>query len=255
MLFRIKNSKKQPQKQKDPQISPLVDEPWDELPPQTADDGISLSDYAAHSGISEAEVWRRIKRGEIVARPLNGKLLIWNETPQEAHSQKEHTSGLALPNDPPTNPSPKSAKPLTDALPPIPEDSEIETSTLRTPTSSMQESAPLPKSGAGIPTTELALIIDHLSLAKDENRDILSLTQDSIRKITELSDVLIATKDALLEAKEFQIEALKERLTRREKEINNLKKANEDLEILASTITAQSGHAAPAAINTHTSDH
>ena len=242
MLFRIKNSKKQPQKHKDPKISPMVDETWDELPPQVAEDGISLSEYAANSGISEAEVWRRIKRGEIVAQPLHGKLLIWNERPKESNPPVDRISDLAHADDSQPSQSPTSAKPLMNALPPIPEDSENETSTLRTTAYSMQESFPLTKSGAGIPSTELALIIDHLSLAKDENRDILRLTQDSIRKITELSDVLIATKNELIEAKNSQIEALKEKLAWREKEISNLKKANEDLEILASTITAQSGH-------------
>jgi hypothetical protein len=95
------------------------------------------------------------------------------------------------------------------------------------------------RDGTSQPSTELALLIDHLSLSKDENREILRLAQESIRKITELSDTLVAMKDAVIEAKSTQIDSLKELLALRDKEIKTLQKSNEDLEILARTMSRQ----------------
>ena len=86
---------------------------------------------------------------------------------------------------------------------------------------------------------EMALLLDHLSLAKEENREILRLTQDSIRKVTELTDSIVEMKDALIEAKQTQILTLKEQLDAKDREIRKLLQQREDLEMLARTMAEQ----------------
>ena len=96
----------------------------------------------------------------------------------------------------------------------------------------------LPATTERVTNTELALLLDHLSLAKEENREILKMTQESIRKVTELTDTIVEMKDTVIDAKETQIMFLKDQLETREKEIRKLMQQKEDLEILAQTIMA-----------------
>jgi chromosome segregation ATPase len=88
--------------------------------------------------------------------------------------------------------------------------------------------------------TEMALFIDHLSLAKEENKDILRLTQDSINRITQLSESVISLKDELLKARDTEIQALKKRLQSKNLTIRRLRQELEDLSMLASLPPVQS---------------
>lgn len=274
MVFPFKSRRKDSEKSLEPSISPIFEENLDEPQPGFAANDLSLKEFAETHGLSESEVWRRIKRGELAGRPQDGELRIGVPSPtinafvgkragrqedsdekvrmgtarserrsQPSHLTYEHIdkpsqkSGVA-----PTTPG--LAKKST--LPPVPQvepasEPSMESTTKDEERKGALSNWPTPTEGEGTsqPSTELALLIDHLSLSKDENKEILRLAQESIRKITELSDTLVAMKDAVIEAKSTQIDSLKELLALRDKEIKTLQKSNEDLEILARTVSRQ----------------
>ncbi len=132
-----------------------------------------------------------------------------------------------------------SAKFSPSSLPPIPnEGTETSKENDRTFQGASSGAQVLPVATERVTNTELALLLDHLSLAKEENREILKMTQESIRKVTELTDTIVEMKDTVIEAKETQIMFLRDQLETREKEIRKLMQQKEDLEILAQTIMA-----------------
>ena len=303
MLFPFKSRKKDSEKHLEPTISPIFDESLDEPLPMTEEQEFSLKDFAVKHGISEGQVWRKIKRGELIGRPLNGDLVIASPMRSDAKLRPQNTldnsartskkkrqekwlEKEALARSEPAWPSKAStlrpameraslddtdqappALSVPDAkrsggkgssqvvmggpvlakkstLPPVPPSygAAVDRKTSETSDETPSHWPLSSGAGAGAPvssSTELALLIDHLSLSKDENREILRLAQESIRKITELSDTLVAMKDAVIEAKTTQIESLKELLALRDKEIKTLQKSNEDLEILARTVSRQ----------------
>ena len=274
MVFPFKSRRKDSEKSLEPSISPIFGENLDEPRPSLAAIDLSLKEFAETHGLSESEVWRRIKRGELAGRPHDGELRIGAPSPtintfadkragrqgesdetgrldtarSERRSQHSHLKDERV-----NKPSGKSLSPATtpglakkSTLPPVPPaEPALEPSLESTAKDEERKGAlsnwPTPAGGEGTsqPSTELALLIDHLSLSKDENREILRLAQESIRKITELSDTLVAMKDAVIEAKSTQIDSLKELLALRDKEIKTLQKSNEDLEILARTVSRQ----------------
>jgi hypothetical protein len=159
------------------------------------------------TGLPESEVWRRVRRGELVGRNSHGQLLIY-----ELGAAPTERAGAMQ------------ASPMDlEALPPLPSNLPA-----------------VPNVGAGAlalteragHSQELALLLDHLSLAKEENREILRMTQDSIRKVTELSDSIVEMKDAVIEAKDAQLAAQRGEVERLQEEIRKLRQHNEDLDTL-----------------------
>jgi hypothetical protein len=86
---------------------------------------------------------------------------------------------------------------------------------------------------------EIALLLDHLSLAKEENREIIKLTQDALTRVSTMTDTMIKMKDQLIGAKDEQLMSMKEILALRDSEIRKLKQEREDLEMLARTLAEQ----------------
>jgi hypothetical protein len=160
----------------------------------TAAQAVPVADFARRHSLSEAEVWRRLRAGELLGRSEKGRLMVLDDGRGDLEAGD---------------------------LPPLP-----------------GASTPLPDTaltvghGAGA-SSEVALLLDHLSLAKEENREILKMTQDAIRKVTELTDSVVAMKNAVIESKDSQIDALREQLAAREARIKQLLQKNEDLEMLA----------------------
>lgn len=85
-------------------------------------------------------------------------------------------------------------------------------------------------------STEVALLLDHLSLAKEENREILRLTQDSIAKISQMAETMMAMKDEILKQKSEEVERLNRVLRDREQTISHLKQEVEDFTILTRSL-------------------
>jgi hypothetical protein len=88
-------------------------------------------------------------------------------------------------------------------------------------------------------SSELALFFDHLSLAKEENKEILRLTQSSIKQITEMSQSIIASKDEIIRNKEDKLATLNDKLAEQTRMVNQLRQEIEDLKILNRTLDRQ----------------
>ncbi len=162
--------------------------------------GIELSLYAKDQNISEHEVWNKIRSGDLIGRSFNGKLYI-----------HEPNGGTASELD---------RLQASGDLPPLPDrDDSYSQNTLQ------ESNAP-----------EMALLLDHLSLSKEENKEILRLSQDSITRITQMSDTIVALKDELLRAKEEQLDGLREKMKTKDFEITQLKQELEDLRMLAAAM-------------------
>jgi hypothetical protein len=187
-------------------------------------DGLTLEAYCAAHSLTTAEVWRRLRSGELTGRTEKGRLLIYARPAAVADGPLDF------------RPSPEAG-----GLPPLPgSDQTPAGDTAATAKPHAAAGGFLALSGDRSSTPELALLLDHLSLAKEENREILRLTQDSIRKVTELSESIVEMKDAMIEAKEEQIQLLRSQLDNQTRQLSQLKQQNEDLEMLARTLTKDS---------------
>ena len=191
------------------------------LASSVVDDGMPIEDFAEKFLLSETEIWRRIRHGELLGRTHKGRLLIYPASCIEAT--------------------------LAD-LPPLPDRAPTPTRVGATHERSGAEFLGL--SGERSSTPELALLLDHLSLAKEENREILRLTDQSMKRVCEMSDALIQMKDAVIVSKDTEllavrhqrdteIASLQAQLAAREVEIRRLRQQSEDLEMLARTLAQQ----------------
>jgi hypothetical protein len=194
------------------------------LASSAADDGMPIEDYAEKFLLSETEIWRRIRHGELLGRTHQGRLLIYPASSIEAT--------------------------LAD-LPPLPDRAPIPTRVGATHERSGADFLGL--SGERSSTPELALLLDHLSLAKEENREILRLTDQSMKRVCEMSDALIQMKDAVIVSKDTELLAVRQqrdtevasleaKLAASEMEIRRLRQQSEDLEMLARTMAQQATH-------------
>lgn len=176
-------------------------------------DGINIETYSKRHGISKSEVWKRLRSGELVGRTENGELRIYSDL--RAAPSFEHVEEVID--------EPK----VFSGLPPLPSSQKLSgtsevpiTATLITQDHSEEMQ------------NDMALFFDHLSIAKEENREIIRLTQNSLQKVTDLSEQLLDMKDAVIAAKEAQIKALKEQLEQADQQNARLRQENEDLQML-----------------------
>jgi DNA-directed RNA polymerase specialized sigma24 family protein len=207
-------------------LGPLVES--DEVsvfvgPSSDADDidGLELSQAARQLGVSVDEVWRRIRNGALVARTSLGKVHVYTDA-----TQMNDIEGLP--------PLPKSSlvSASTDGtlkIEPLGIEASLETgltNTLRDHIETTQRQ-------------EVALLIDHLSLAKEENREILRLTHDSMARLTEMTDKILEMKDTIIASKEEQMSLMKQRFREQSEELLNALKEKEDLETLTQALQKQ----------------
>ena len=212
-----------------------------------ASDGVEIETYAAAMGLSKSDVWGLLRRGELVGRTELGKLLVFarpvslgaiSDT-QSLHafeklgaSQKDMTEEFELP--------PLPVMPLSMAR-----ESQIEH---EHEYENEHDRGGVPERGRGYLEVqdnkaihpEIALLLDHLSLAKEENREIIKLTQDALTRVSTMTDTMIKMKDQLIGAKDEQLMSMKDILAHRDIEIRKLKQEREDLEMLARTLAEQS---------------
>lgn len=182
-------------------------------------DGLELTAAAQVLGISIDEVWKRIRNGLLIARTNKGQVLVYTDMAE----------ALALEGLPP----PPAAASLSGGtqsatrgqITRIQKDSEV---------NDVHPISVQVPSIAG--TQELALLIDHLSLAKDENREILRLTQDSMARLTQMTDTILEMKDAIIASKDQQLDLLKQQMTEQSKDLVRVLKEKEDLETLTQAL-------------------
>jgi hypothetical protein len=183
-----------------------------------------IEDYAEKFLLSETEIWRRIRHGELLGRTHQGRLLIY---------------------------APSSIEATLADLPPLPGQTPSPTRVGATQERSGADFLGL--SGERSSSPELALLLDHLSLAKEENREILRLTDQSMKRVCEMSDALIQMKDAVIVSKDTELLAVRQqrdtevasleaKLAASDMEIRRLRQQSEDLEMLARTMAQQAMH-------------
>ncbi len=182
-------------------------------------DGLELSDAAKALCVSIDELWSRIRNGALLARTVRGKVFVYTDL----HRDDD------------------------DSPPPPPRfyESMIGTNHKETPsfTTAASPETRITVSALELPSVvevsgnqELALLIDHLSLAKEENREILKLTQDSMARLTQMTDSILEMKDSIIAAKEEQLAIMKDRLAEQAAELSQALKEKENLETLARAI-------------------
>ncbi len=192
-----------------------------------ANDELDIDQYAHAHSISKAEVWNLIKQGKLVGRQVRGKILIQTEG-----IRAEEFENIEKNSNYPAEISIASYGQSTPSM-----------QTIRLPELKLSGDQP----------TELALLLDHLSLIKDENREILRMAQESISKISEMAEQVVLAKDDVirerdqrlkeqslrLDLQSDQIELLKHKLTGQESDILDLKRNVEDLETLTRTLSSE----------------
>lgn|GEM_PF-1884887 len=190
-------------------------------------DEMDIDQYASDHAMSKSEVWNLIKQGKLVGRQVRGKILIQTEgiSAEDLEKIEENNADRAH----------VSIAPYGQSTPSL-------------------QAVRLPElKFAGDQPTELALLLDHLSLIKDENREILRMAQESISKISEMAEQVVLAKDETirerdqrmkeqslrLDLQSDQIELLKHKISGQESDILDLKRNIEDLETLTRTLSSE----------------
>lgn len=177
--------------------------------------GQELSEYTTSQCLSEKEVWQRIRSGSLLAKCQNGKLMIYEQQSKKLITNKSKPTG----------------KTKTPNLPPIPLENHkiILKNNEPAPYTSDNLSKQLPP--------EIGFFLDHLSIAKEENNEIIKLTQNSISQITQMAESVVDTKDKLINNQEKQIEFLEKDQLEKDKHISSLLQEIEDLKMLVETLS------------------
>ncbi len=182
-------------------------------------DGMELSAAALALGISSDEVWRRIRNGVLLGRTVQGKVLVYTDLKVVSDNHADDSQASVF----------RVGAAAGSGLPPIP----TSISSRLDPSNNTASTFLLPIDEASTRGhQEIMLLIDHLSLAKEENREILRLTQDAMSRLTHMTDVMLDMKDALIASKEEQMSILKLRLSEQSADLTRALKENEDLETL-----------------------
>jgi hypothetical protein len=225
-LFNRKNSRRLPQDQtrQEPSFSDSHAEPATTEKENTSQRvgahhaGLTITDYARQIQAPTQTVWADIQRGALPARMINGEIFVFPDTNFVAEQPLQ--GGRA--KEPDFDPSAATAEPTHEheLLPPLGD----------------RATRALVHREDGTPITDMTLLLDHLSLAKEENKEILRLTKDSIERITAMTDNLMAMKDEVIKTKEHEISLLNRELNGRDVELKKLRQELEDLQMLAETL-------------------
>jgi len=184
-------------------------------------DGLELSVAAQILGVSLDDIWRQIRNGKLIARTERGQVLVYTDCdsfasieglPPLPSSQVTVEAGTTAGTSKKLNMEPDKAVRMEELYP-----------------SALVQSASSERQ-------EIALLIDHLSLAKEENREILRLTNESMSRLSEMTDKMLDMKDSIIASKEEQMLILKQRLTEQALELRQALQEKEDLETLTQAL-------------------
>lgn len=184
-------------------------------------DGLDLETAAQTLGIGVEDLWRRIRNGQIMARSMRGKVYVYAHVTQ-VPEVKPLTANTAKIDELPTPPSEEF------------QPSQIVLTQMATSVPDAQASSNLE-----IANREISLLIDHLSLAKDENRDIIRFTRESMDRLTQMTDTMLQMKDEVITAREQQVEMLNERMRIQAEELRSVLKEKENLETLTRVLMSE----------------
>lgn len=175
-------------------------------------DGLDIEAAARSLGVAQDDVWRRIRNGQLMARTERGKVFVYTsiQSPEAVSTALVEDSTPPLP----TPPVSETLLQLQETLNSFP--------TTNTMTVSHQD---------------MTLLIDHMNLTKEENREILRLTRDSMARLSSMTDSMLAMKNDLIAAREHQVETLNERLDQQTEKMRKLQRDKEDLETLTRVLS------------------
>jgi hypothetical protein len=164
------------------------------------DRALTLEEYCLSFKRAPFDVWEEIRAGKLEAREFGGEVYILTPTVKVAGASVDH-----------------------EELPSL----------------WAEGVSYLSLTGAAAQTPEVALLIDHLSLAKEENREILNFAQQSLAQVREITSQIVSSKDELLRLREEKIQLLEEKLARNLHELKKLSQEKEDLEMLTMELTVR----------------
>ncbi|MBF0442878.1 MAG: hypothetical protein HQK54_13310 [Oligoflexales bacterium] len=187
-------------------------------------DCIDIESYAASTKKSRKEIWNQIKTGEIPGKCILGKIFIYPKG--EGTNQEQYV----FHNDPHINPFTIAPLRTND----INQKKDIADISLNETEANKINRAEnnIHKNEETQKTSEMALLIDLLSLSKEENKELMRITSESITSIDEATKKAMSAKDDLLKSKDLQIENFKNIIVQNEKTISKLNQEIEDLNIL-----------------------
>ena len=82
----------------------------------------------------------------------------------------------------------------------------------------------------------LAVLAENLKVSKQEQIELLKLTQESIKRVVEATEKLVETKNTIIQEKDKMISSLEEKLALSNKKVSLVLQENEDLKILVDTL-------------------
>ncbi|MEI8026092.1 MAG: hypothetical protein WCI18_07070 [Pseudomonadota bacterium] len=168
--------------------------------PNFDDHALTLEQYCISTKRAPFDVWEEIRAGKLEAREFGGEVYIL--TPQV------RVEGAALDHE-------------------------------ELPSLWAQGANHLSLTGASVQNPEMALLIDHLSLAKEENREILKFAQQSLAQAREITSQIVSSKDELLKLRDEKIQLLEEKLARSHETLKKLSQEKEDIEMLAMELASK----------------
>lgn len=180
-------------------------------------DGMTIDQASIAMDIEIDELWSKVKSGQLLARTLAGEVRIYSSI-EKSNDDIAKIANLPKP-------------PLIEI-----QSTEIQfdpTVIVATMTHSNEDHHASSNSSKG----ELAAIVHHLNLAKEENREILKLTSESMSRLTQMTDAVINMKDELIVAREAQLQELQSELKAQDEQIRNLLREKENLETLAQNLS------------------
>ena len=203
-------------------------------------DGRELSRFAADKKLTPEQVWEKIKSGQLVARCHQGRMYVLENLDQMSDLMKK-VRPIKRKEQPQWN-APFDGTNDTEDQAMAAGQTEI-AGTYEDPMDVAENftqgsAGPDPREGGYLATRplshppEIALLLDHLSLAKEENKDILKLTQNAISQITSMTNSMLSLKEELLTAKDDQLKLYKQHMDAKELQLNMLKQEVEDLKML-----------------------
>ena len=204
----------------------LLSKEYSHQEPLSELDGLSIEDYAHRQAMTTDEVWIKLRRGQLVGRTSRGKVLVYESISAAALAVPGLTSTA-------TSAGGSSRHSADGDLPPL----EFGASGHLAERGSATSSAMVTMDNMqGPQSTELALLLDHLSLAKEENREIIRLTQDTLTKLSSMTDAVVQMKDEVIKTKDMQLAEFQHALKEKDRNISQLRQEKEDLEILNKTL-------------------
>lgn len=199
--------------------------------------GLDINEYSNKYNISPQQVWKDIKTGKLVARSERGKIFVYGNSIPEYNND---TNIIQTNNHVNTHNNVQNFMYTSENdiqrlnLPPLNNlFTDFNTSITTQTNSKNNNTMSLP----------IKIFTEHLNLAKDQQKNLIQLTQNYINTLTQMTEKIISLKDQHINEQSQKInlqqkenEQLQSTITQLEKENSILKQKIEDLEILTKMI-------------------